>query len=111
MSTIFRRPGHAHAAHLLKKGQQAAQLQHPDVAISCYRDAIELLRGLPPERDRDILLAHLYLRQYQASYQQSGRSEDALAELHLGVSYARSTRDPEARALAEICQKDLDIAL
>ena len=34
-----------------------------------------------------------------------------LEHLHLGISYARSTRDPLARAIAEECLSGLDVVM
>jgi hypothetical protein len=72
--------------------------------------------GIPfanAERTRDVLLAHSYLTKYQ-TLQLEDRSKEnklALESLHLGVSYARSTKDPIARAIAEECISGLDVAL
>ena len=78
-----------------------------------FKNVVLLLGMLPPERTRDILLAHAYLGYYQTVTREAQGREDKLAleSLHLGISYARSTRDPMARAIAEECLSGLDVAM
>ena len=48
---------------------------------------------------------------YQTMALEDKSNKRAQESLHYGVSYARSTRDPLARAIAEECLSGLDIAL
>lgn len=93
----------------LKTGREHALSGGADAAVREFQAAIKSLRALPPERTRDVLLAHAYLARYQ-TLALADRNV-ALESLHLGVSYARSTRDPLARAIAEECLSGLDVAL
>lgn len=85
----------------LKTGREHALSGDADAAVNAIQGAIRSLRSLPPERTRDVLLAHAYLARYQTLA--LADREVAIESLHLGVSYARSTRDPLARAIAEEC--------
>jgi hypothetical protein len=96
------------AVHL-KTGREKALEGDRDGALGQFSTALKALHQLPPERTRDILLAHAYLNRYQTLALEN--RDVALESLHLGVSYARSTRDPIARAIAEQCIAGLDIAL
>ena len=106
------RPQFYTAAKILRKGRESALQGRIEEAVKEYQRGIALLRTLPPEHARDVLLAHLYLAHYQTltldprTPEPRGKEkekEGALESLHLGVSYARSTRDPLARAVAEEC--------
>lgn len=97
------------AARSLQLGREWAVQGDQRRALDAYDDSLALLRTLPPERTRDVLLAHTHLAFYQTLAlvgAQGGRKH-----LHLGVSYARSTRDPLARAIAEECLSGLDAVL
>lgn len=103
------RPAYLTAARALQKGREAAIEGNDQEAVREYNGALQLLRTLPPERTRDVLLAHTHLAYYQTL---AFENRDVAQEhLHLGISYARSTRDPLARAIAEECLTGLDIAL
>lgn len=95
------RPAYLTAARALQLGREWAVEGEQYRALDAYSEALSLLRGLPPERTRDVLLAHTHLAFYQTLALRGG--EDGQEHLHLGVSYARSTRDPLARAIAEEC--------
>jgi hypothetical protein len=103
------RPAFLTAARALQLGREAALLGDEQRAVEEYQSALDLLRTLPPERTRDTLLAHAHLAAYQ-TLSLAGR-EDAQNHLHLGISYARSTRDPLARAIAEECLSGLDVVM
>lgn len=102
------RPAYLSAARALQLGREWALEGDQRRALGAYGEALSLLRALPPERTRDVLLAHTHLAFYQTLV--LGGS-DPQEHLHLGVSYARSTRDPLARAIAEECLSGLDVAL
>ncbi|MFC4638935.1 hypothetical protein [Deinococcus hohokamensis] len=102
------RPAYLSAARALQFGREWAVEGDQRRALGAYGEALSVLRALPPERTRDVLLAHTHLAFYQTLVLGGG---DAQEHLHLGVSYARSTRDPLARAIAEECLSGLDVAL
>jgi len=107
------RPQYLIAVQNLKKARDAAVMGEKVAAARDFKNVVLLLGLLPPERTRDILLAHAHLGYYQTVTRESQGREDkvALESLHLGISYARSTRDPLARAIAEECLSGLDVAL
>ncbi len=92
------------ASRMLREGQAQALSGKTQQASASYRRALGLLRDLPPDRLRDVLLAYLYLAEYQTLGLAGHEAEDCLV---LGVSYARTTRDPLARAIAEECLSGL----
>ena len=103
------RPAYLTAARNLQLGREWAVEGDQDRAIDAYEEALGILRALPPERTRDVLLAHTHLAYYQTLAlvgSQSGQEH-----LHLGVSYARSTRDPLARAIAQECLSGIEAVL
>ncbi|MFC4426936.1 hypothetical protein [Deinococcus navajonensis] len=102
------RPAYLSAARALQLGREWAVEGDQRRALDAYSEALSLLRALPPERTRDVLLAHTHLAFYQTLVLGGG---DPQEHLHLGVSYARSTRDPLARAIAEECLSGLEVAL
>ncbi len=91
----------------LAAARERALLGHTDAALRDFQKALRRLQALPPERTRDILLAHAHLGRYQTLVL-SGR-RGGIEHLDLGVSYARSTRDPLARALAEECLRHFEV--
>ncbi|WP_102125780.1 MULTISPECIES: hypothetical protein [Deinococcus] len=103
------RPAYLTAARSLQLGREWAVEGDQDRATDAYEEALGILRALPPERTRDVLLAHTHLAYYQ-TLALSGAAEGQ-EHLHLGVSYARSTRDPLARAIAEECLSGLDVVI
>ncbi|ADV66586.1 hypothetical protein [Deinococcus maricopensis] len=108
------RPAFLTAARHLQRGRDAAVEGFDQEAVREYNHALQLLRSLPPERTRDVLLAHTHLAYYQTLAPASRRGDAhqvAQEHLHLGISYARSTRDPLARAIAEECLSGLDVVL
>ncbi|GGL09802.1 hypothetical protein [Deinococcus radiotolerans] len=97
------------AARALQLGRESAVEGDQGRALRLYREALELLSVLPPERTRDVLLAHTHLAFFQTLELLGG--PDGQRHLQLGVSYARSTRDPLARAIAEECLSGLDVVM
>ncbi len=104
------RPAYLTAARDLQLGREWAVEGETRKALGAYRDALDLLRTLPPERTRDILLGHVHLAFYQ-TYTLMGDAKTGQHHLQQGVSYARSTRDPVARAIAEECLSGLETVL
>ncbi|GGJ45381.1 hypothetical protein [Deinococcus roseus] len=105
------RPQFFTAAKILRKARESALQGRTEEAVKEYQRGINLLRTLPPEHARDVLLSHLYLAHYQTLVLEEKTREVALESLHLGVSYARSTRDPLARAVAEECMSGASVQL
>jgi hypothetical protein len=95
----------------LKTGREKALEGDKNGAVNAFDRCIRDLKELPPERTRDVLLAHSFLAKYQTMALENKDNKRALESLHFGVSYARSTKDPLARAIAEECLSGLDIAL
>ena len=104
------RPAYLTAARHLQLGREYAVEGEQRRALSAYQNALDLLRALPPEHLRDVLLAHTHLAFYQTLALGTG-AEAGQTHLQLGVSYARTTRDPLARAIAEECLSGLDQVL
>ncbi|MFD2609052.1 hypothetical protein ACFSR9_06305 [Deinococcus taklimakanensis] len=105
------RPAYLSAARSLQLGREQAVEGEIGRALDLYDEAMALLRTLPPERTRDVLLAHTHLAFYQtlSLVENAGKALDH--HLRQGVSYARSTRDPLARAIAEECLSGLEQVL
>lgn len=103
------RPAYLSAARALQLGRQWAVEGDQRRALEAYEDSLALLRTLPPDRTRDVLLAHTHLAFYQTLSLVGARGGQT--HLHMGVSYARSTRDPLARAIAEECLSGLDVVM
>ncbi|SMB90356.1 hypothetical protein [Deinococcus hopiensis] len=103
------RPAYLTAARSLQLGREWAVEGDQDRATEAYEEALGILRALPPERTRDVLLAHTHLAYYQTLVLVG--SQAGQEHLHLGVSYARSTRDPLARAIAQECLSGLEAVL
>ncbi len=97
------------AARSLQLGREWAVAGDQPQALEAYQEALSLLRTLPPRHTRDVLLAHTHLAFYQTLALVG--SPGGQNHLHLGVSYARSTRDPLARAIAEECLSGLDVVM
>ncbi len=98
------RPQFDTAKQNIQTGRQHAQQGNNQQAQQEFNNAIFTLRQLPPERNRDVLLAQALLQRFKTLVPQNQQANnEALQVLNLGVSYARSTRDPQARQLAEEC--------
>ena len=72
-------------------------------ALNAYSDALRDLHAVKPQRMRNALLAQVYLSRYQVAKQL--RMSRADSDLRLGYSYARTTREPAVRELAETLWK------
>jgi hypothetical protein len=107
------RPVFYNVALHIKAAREHGVARDARSAIKEFDTAIAKLRELPPERVRDVLLAHAMLGKYQTLTleKDKGSQKLALESLHLGISYARSSRDPLARAIAEECLAGLDATL
>ena len=103
------RPAYLSAARFLQLGRESAVEGESRAALDLLAEALATLRVLPPERTRDVLLSHVHLAFFQTLMMLG--EDDADEHLHLGVSYARSTRDPLARAIAQECLSGLDAVL
>lgn len=103
------RPAYLTAARNLQLGREWAVEGDQARALEVYEEALTILCALPPERTRDVLLAHTHLAFFQTLA--LAGADAGQHHLHLGVSYARSTRDPLARAIAEECLSGLDVVL
>lgn len=104
------RPAYLSAARHLQLGREYAVGGEPRRALTAYHSALDLLLTLPPEHTRDVLLAHTHLAFYQ-TLALGNDADTGQAHLQLGVSYARTTRDPLARAIAEECLSGLEVVL
>lgn len=87
------------AAKHYKRGRALAERGDLRGAMASYQDALRDLHAVKPQRMRDVLLAQVYLSRYQVA----AGLEPTLAEsdLRFGYSYARTTREPAVRELAE----------
>ena len=87
------------AAKHFKRGRALAGRGDIRGAMVAYEDALRDLHAVRPQRMRDVLLAQVYLSRYQIAREvDSGSAEQ---DLRLGYSYARTTREPSVRMLAE----------
>ncbi|AZI41373.1 hypothetical protein EHF33_00245 [Deinococcus psychrotolerans] len=103
------RPAYLSAARSLQLGREAAIESDSKAALELLSEALGTLRVLPPERTRDVLLSHVHLAFFQTLAIIGADAADE--HLHLGVSYARSTRDPLARAIAQECLSGMEAVL
>lgn len=103
------RPDFLTAARDLQLGREWAVEGEKEQALQAYQAALDILRVLPPEKTRDILLAHTHLAFYQTLSLADAKAGQE--HLHLGVSYARTTKDPLARAIAEECLSGLEVVM
>lgn len=87
------------AARHYKRGKALAERGDVRGAMACYQDALRDLHAVRPQRMRDVLLAHVHLSRYQVAMQLDPSLADS--DLRLGYSYARTTREPAVRELAE----------
>lgn len=104
------RPAYLTAARDLQLGREWAAEGDFGRALEVYGEALDLLQTLPPERTRNILLGHVHLAFFQ-TYALLGEQQAGRRHLQWGVSYARTTRDPLARAIAEECLSGLEAVL
>ena len=87
------------AARHYKRGRSLLERGDVRAALAAFEEALRDLHAVKPQRMRDVLLAQVYLSRYQAAREVDARG--ARADLQLGYSYARTTREPSVRQLAE----------
>jgi tetratricopeptide (TPR) repeat protein len=87
------------AARHYKRGRALAERGDLRGAMAAYQEALRDLHAVKPQRLRDVLLAQVHLSRYQVARQLE--PEHAASDLRLGYSYARTTKEPAVRELAE----------
>ncbi|MEX2534849.1 MAG: hypothetical protein WD273_04535 [Trueperaceae bacterium] len=87
------------AARHYKKGKALADRGDVTGAMVAFEQALRDLHAVKPQRMRDVLLAQVYLSRYQIAGDND--RDAALGDLRRGYSYARTTREPIVRRLAE----------
>lgn len=87
------------AAEHFKRAQSFMEHGQLEKAKAAYEDALKDLHAVRPQRMRDVLLAQVYLSRYQTNLNKN--TEIANQDLRLGYSYAKTTREPAIRSLAE----------
>ncbi|ADI15822.1 hypothetical protein [Truepera radiovictrix] len=98
------------AAMHFKRGQAHAEAGARREAMAAYAAALRDLHAVKPQRERDVLLARVYLARYQLARAHPKAAEGpsaALRDLRLGYSYARTTQEPTVRVLAETLWQEL----
>jgi hypothetical protein len=85
------------AAKHYRRGKALADRGDARGASVAFEDALRELSAVRPQRMRDVLLAQVYLSRHQLDLD-AGESP---ADLRLGYAYARTTAEPNVRALAE----------
>lgn len=85
------------AAKHYRRGKALAERGDTNAAAVAFEEALRELQAVRPQRMRDVLLAQVYLSRHQLA--PNGR--DAAADLRFGYAYARTTGEPNVRALAE----------
>lgn len=86
------------AAHY-RRGRELEASGMRREALDAWQSALKDLHAVRPQRNRDVLLAQVYLACHVASRDQDPAS--ALTSLRFGYSYARTTCEPHVRILAE----------
>lgn len=92
------------AAEHYKQGKNLADQGDVRAALQAYREALRDLHAVQPQRMRDVLLAHVYLARYQLAVRRNNSQADS--DLRMGYSYARTTKEPVVRELAEKLWKE-----
>lgn len=87
------------AAKHYRRGKALAERGDVRGAMVAFEEALRDLHAVKPQRMRDVLLAQVYLSRHEAGA--AVDPERAAADLRLGYSYARTTREPSVRHLAE----------
>lgn len=87
------------AAGHVRRGKELAAAGNRREALKAYADALRDLHAVKPQRQRDVLLAHVYLSRYQLAPDKRDRA--AQHDLRVGYSYARTAAEPAVRQLAE----------
>jgi hypothetical protein len=85
------------AAKHFRRGRALAERGDDRGAAVAYDDALRDLHAVRPQRMRDVLLAQVYLSRHQLEGDDARRAGD----LRMGYAYARTTAEPNVRALAE----------
>lgn len=83
----------------LRRGKALAEAGDRSGALQAYADALRDLHAVKPQRQRDALLAHVYLARYSLAPDKTAQA--AQHDLRVGYSYARTSAEPGVRALAE----------
>ena len=83
----------------LRRGKALAEAGNRRDALQAYADALRDLHAVKPQRQRDVLLAHVYLARHGLA--RDKRDRDAQHDLRVGYSYARTSAETGVRALAE----------
>lgn len=83
----------------LRRGRALAEAGNRREALQAYADALRDLHAVKPQRQRDVLLAHVYLARYGLAVDRGAQA--ALHDLRLGYSYARTSAEPGVRGIAE----------
>ena len=81
--------------------EATALAQQGDVhgSMAAYEEALRDLHSVGPSNDRDVLLAQVYLARYENA--SKFKLSPDVSDLRSGYSYAKTTKDVKARALAE----------
>ena len=87
------------AAGHVRRGKALAAAGNRQEALKAYAEALRDLHAVKPQRERDVLLAHVYLSRYQLA--NNRRAKAAQHDLRVGYSYARTAAEPSVRLLAE----------
>jgi len=85
------------AAKHYRRGKSLAERGDTRGAGVAFEEALRELQAVRPQRMRDVLLAQVYLSRHQLDPD----AADAAADLRLGYAYARTTAEPNVRAIAE----------
>ena len=87
------------AAKHFKRGEALANEGDLGGAMDAFSDALRDLHAVKPQRMRNALLSQVYLSRFQVAKRLGAPSADG--DLRMGYSYARTTREPAVRVLAE----------
>jgi len=85
------------AAKHYRRGKSLAERGDTRGAGVAFEEALRELQAVRPQRMRDVLLAQVYLSRHQLDPD----AADAASDLRLGYAYARTTAEPNVRAIAE----------
>lgn len=85
------------AAKHYRRGKSLAERGDTRGAGVAFEEALRELQAVRPQRMRDVLLAQVYLSRHQLDPD----ATEAPADLRLGYAYARTTAEPNVRAIAE----------
>ena len=87
------------AATHFKRGEALASQGDDSGAVDALSDALRDLHAVKPQRLRNALLSQVYLSRHQVAKRLGQASAES--DLRMGYSYARTTREPAVRVLAE----------